>query len=378
MLILESLNRFMPFFFENAVINGSSHLQETREPQQILPIAIIIERGNEFNEQQLVPQTAATGIPVVEHTEIPLWRSQRTRKSAISNDYVVYLNEIDYNIGQANDSITFHEAISRAESDQWITAMEDELKSMKHNEVWELVEILENFKPIGCKWVIKTKKDYKGRIDRYKARLVAKGFTQREGIDYNETFSPVSSKDSFRIIMALVAHFDLELHQTDVKIAFLNDKLFEEVYMTQLEGFVQQGKDHLVCKLNRSLYGLKQAARQWFLKFDQVITSFGFIENKVDQCIYLKISGSKFIFLVLYIDDILLATGDIGFLHETKQFLSKSFQMSDLGESSYVRGIEIIRDRSRKLLGLSQRSYINKVLKRLIFYFSMSSNRIRE
>lgn len=99
MLILESLNRFIPFLFENAVINGSSHLQETREPQQILPIPIIIERGNEFNEQQLVPQTAATDIPVVEHTEIPLWRSQRTRKSAISNDYVVYLNEIDYNIG---------------------------------------------------------------------------------------------------------------------------------------------------------------------------------------------------------------------------------------------------------------------------------------
>lgn len=99
MLILESLNRFIPFFFENAVINGSSHLQETREPQKILPIPIIIERGNEFNEQQLVPQTAATDIPVVEHTEIPLWRSQRTRKLAISNDYVVYLNEIDYNIG---------------------------------------------------------------------------------------------------------------------------------------------------------------------------------------------------------------------------------------------------------------------------------------
>jgi hypothetical protein len=128
---------------------------------------------------------------------------------------------------------------------------------------------------------------------------VAKGFTQKGGIDYRETFSPVSKKDSLRIIMALVAHCELELHQMDVKTAFLNGSLEEDIYMDQPEGFSIKGKEHLACKLKKSIYGLKQASRQWYLKFHNTITSFGFKENIVDRCIYLKVSGSKFIFLIL-------------------------------------------------------------------------------
>ena len=120
----------------------------------------------------------------------------------------------------------------------------------------------------------------------------------------------------------------------------------------------------MVCKLKRSIYGLKQASRQWYLKFNDTITSFGFKENIVDRCIYLKISGSKFIFLVLYVDDVLLATNDLGLMHDTKNFLSNNFEMKDMGEASYVIGIEIFRDRSQGLLGLSQKAYINKVLER--------------
>ncbi|KAA0033349.1 Retrovirus-related Pol polyprotein from transposon TNT 1-94 [Cucumis melo var. makuwa] len=197
-----------------------------------------------------------------------------------------------------------------------------------------------------------------------KARLVAKGYTQKDGIDYEETFSPVSKKDSLRIIMALVAHYDLELHQMDVKTAFLNGNLDEEVFMDQPEGFMVEGKEHMVCKLKRSIYGLKQASRQCYLKFNDTITSFGFKENIVDRCIYLKISGSKFIVLVLYVDDILLATIDFGLLCQTKEFLSKNFEMKDMGEASYVIKIEIFRDRAHGLLGLSQKAYINKVLEK--------------
>ncbi|RVW84956.1 Retrovirus-related Pol polyprotein from transposon TNT 1-94 [Vitis vinifera] len=228
----------------------------------------------------------------------------------------------------------------------------------------DLVELPKGVKPIGCKWIFKTKRDSKGNIVRYKARLVAKGFTQKEGIDYKETFSPVSSKDSFRIIMALVAHYDLELHQMDVKTAFLNGNIDETIYMVQPENFESKDSKQLVCRLKRSIYGLKQASRQWYRKFDQVITSFGFKENTVDQCIYLKFSGSKFIILVLYVDDILLASSDVGLLHETKRFLSSKFDMKDLGNASFVLGIQIHRDRSRGILGLSQKAYIDKVLSR--------------
>jgi hypothetical protein len=121
--------------------------------------------------------------------------------------------------------------------------------------------------------------------------------------------------------MALIAHFDLKLHQMDVKTVFLNGDLKEEVYMCQPERFCDKDKSHQISKLKKSIYGLKQASRQWYIKFDHIISSFGFKKNIVDQCIYLKVSGSKYIFLVLYVDDILLASSDLGLLHETKQFL---------------------------------------------------------
>lgn len=150
----------------------------------------------------------------------------------------------------------------------------------------------------------------------------------------------------------------------DVKTTFLNGDLTLEVYMVQPEGFVEIGKEHMVCKLRKSIYGLKQASRQWYLKFDEVVTSFGFVENKFDQCIYMRTSGSKFIFFVLYVDDILLASSDVNLLHETKSFLSAAFEMKDLEEASYVLDIEIRRDRTRGCVGLSQSAYIDRVLRR--------------
>ena len=134
--------------------------------------------------------------------------------------------------------------------------------------------------------------------------------------------------------------------------------------MVQPENFVLGDPKQIVCKLKKSIYGLKQASRQWYHKFHEVIVSFGFEINAVDDCVYHKFSGSKCIFLVLYVDDILLATNDIGLLHETKKFQSKKFEMKDLGDASFVLRIQIYRDRSRCVLGLSQKSYIEKVLKR--------------
>uniref|UniRef100_A0A2N9GAP2 Reverse transcriptase Ty1/copia-type domain-containing protein n=1 Tax=Fagus sylvatica TaxID=28930 RepID=A0A2N9GAP2_FAGSY len=150
----------------------------------------------------------------------------------------------------------------------------------------------------------------------------------------------------------------------DVKTAFLNGSLEEEVYMDQPEGFSIEGKEHLACKLKKSIYGLKQASRQWYLKFNDTVTSFGFKENTVDRCIYLKVSGSKFIFFILYVDDILLASSDLGILHEIKKFLSKNFEMKYMDEATYVIRIEIFRDRSRGISGLSQKAYIERVLER--------------
>ena len=321
---------------------------ETRDP-------VVETASNDVHQGSQVQDVAIT---------TPVRRSTKDRRSAIPPDYLVYIGEQDYDIGSVADPMTHAEAVSCPQSELWLDAMKDEIQSMRHNGVWELVELLENHRPIGCKWVYKTKRDPKGKIENFKARLVAKGFTQRERVDYEATFSPVSSKDSFRVIMALVAHFDMELHQMDVKTAFLNGDLNEEVYMMQPEGFVANHSGTLVCRLKKSIYGLKQASRQWYLKFHSVVASSGFVENKVDQCIYYKVRERKFIFLILYVDDILLASSDLGLLHETKRMLSKNFDMKDLGEASFVLGIEIHRNRSRRLLGLSQRAYVDRILER--------------
>ena len=139
----------------------------------------------------------------------------------------MYLQELDYNIGAKNDPEMFSQAMSSKESNSWYNAMKEEMNSMASNRVWDLVELPDGIKVIGCKWVFKTKKDSLDNIERHKARLVAKGFNQREGIDYTETFSPEFKKDYLRIIMALVAHFDFDLHQMDVKTTFLNGNLEE-------------------------------------------------------------------------------------------------------------------------------------------------------
>ena len=226
----------------------------------------IVEQPIEQQVDQQNPQ---------ENDESTLRRSTRVRKSTIPKDYIVYLQELNYNIGAENDPETFSQAMSFKESNSWYSAMKEKMNSMASNRVWDLVELLDGIKSIGCKWVFKMKKDSLGNIERHKARLVAKGFNRREGIDHTETFSPVSKKDSLQIIMALVAHFDFDLHQMDVKAAFLNGNLEEEVFMKQPKGFSFSEGEHLVFKLKKSIYGLKQASRQWYLKFHEVITSFG-------------------------------------------------------------------------------------------------------
>ncbi|RVW13644.1 Retrovirus-related Pol polyprotein from transposon TNT 1-94 [Vitis vinifera] len=337
-----------------------TEIQDTPEisPTQVMEPIQVHEEVTQQPQQPQQPQV-----------QVPLRRSTREKRSTILDDYVVYLQEHEFDMGLEDNPISVSQVKQSSNSEKWIEAMKEEMKSMKDNVVWDLVELPKGVKPIGCKWIFKTKRDSKGNIVRYKARLVAKGFTQKEGIDYKETFSPVSSNDSFRIIIALVAHYDLELHQMDVKIAFLNGNIDETIYMVQPENFESNDSKQLVCRLKRSIYGLKQASRQWYKKFDHVITSFGFKENTVDQCIYLKFSGSKFIILVLYVDDILLASSDVELLHETKRFLSSKFDMKDLGDASFVLGIQIYRDRPRGILGLSQKAYINKVLSR----FGMSN-----
>ncbi|MCQ7056692.1 hypothetical protein M9Y08_18120, partial [Clostridioides difficile] len=208
-------------------------------------------------------------------------------------------------------------------------------------------------------------------VETFKAWLVAKGFTQKEGIDYEETFSPVAMLKSIRILLAIAAHMDYEIWQMDVKTAFLNGSLEENIYMKQPEGFIAKGQEHLVCKLKKSIYGLKQASRSWNIRFDEVIQSYGFNQNPDEQCVYRKADGNVVVFLVLYVDDILLIGNSVKMLSDVRVWLSKQFDMKDLGEAGHILGIKIIRDRKKRMLTLSQASYIDSILAR----FSMQNSK---
>nr|GFA60055.1 retrotransposon protein, putative, Ty1-copia subclass [Tanacetum cinerariifolium] len=189
-------------------------------------------------------------------------------------------------------------------------------------------------------------------------------YTQTPWIDYEETFSPVADIRAIRILIAIAAYYDCEIWQMDVKIAFLNGYLNEEVYMEQPEGFVNPKYPNRVCKLKRSIYGVKQASRQWNKRFDDEIKRFGFIQNRDEPCVYLKASGSNITFLILYVDNILIMRNSIPMLQSVKTYLGKCFAIKDLGEAAYIFGIKIYRDRSKRLIGLCQSAYIEKILKR--------------
>jgi hypothetical protein len=169
---------------------------------------------------------------------------------------------------------------------------------------------------------------------------------------------------SVRILLAIASYYDYEIWQMDVKTAFLNGHLSEDVYMTHPEGFVDPENAGKICKLQRSIYGLKQTSRSWNIRFDEVVKGFGFIKNEEEPCVCKRSSGSALMFLVLYVDDILLIGNDIPMLEVVKTSLKRSFSMKDLGEAAYVLGINIYRDRSKRLNGLSQDTYIDKILNR--------------
>ncbi|KAI9174943.1 hypothetical protein LWI28_025107 [Acer negundo] len=141
--------------------------------------------------------------------------------------------------------------------------------------------------------------------------------------------------------------------------------------MMQPEGFIEKGQVDKVCKLQKSIYGLKQASRSWNIRFDQAVKGFGFIQNPDEPCVYKRIKGDKLVFLILYVDDILLIGNDVGVLTSVKEWLAKQFDMKDLGEASFILGIQVIRDRKNRTIALSQASYIDKILSR----FSMQDSK---
>ncbi len=198
---------------------------------------------------------------------------------------------------------SFEEA---AEHVEWQKAMTEEYEALTANKTWELTELPRDRKAIKNKWVYKIKQNADGSIARYKARLVAKGFTQKEGIDFNETFAPVVKITTLRTMLALATLKSYNVKQMDISIAFLHADVEEELYMEQPKGFEQSGKEQLVCRLKKSLYGLKQSGRNWNRTLDSWLRAYGMTVSQVDPCLYTKkTQENEFLALATYVNDII-------------------------------------------------------------------------
>lgn len=269
------------------------------------------------------------------------------------------------NDGESLEPYDYVEALKDKDWERWNASMGDEMCSLEKNGTWVVVPKPANMKIIGSKCVYSKKDGIPGvEPPRFKSRLVAKGYSQREGIDYNEIFSPVVKHVSIRILMQIVAAEDLELEQLDVKTAFLHGDLDEVIYMKQPEGYELEGKEDWVCLLKKSLYGLKQSPRQWNQTFNGFMVSRGFHRSSVDSCVYMKwnVDGSH-IYLLLYVDDILVASKSMVEVNNLKKNLATVFEMKDLGLAKNILGMEIKRNMKKLELEFSQRGYIEKVLK---------------
>ena len=287
-----------------------------------------------------------------------LRRSERSRRPTDFYGERAYIAN-----SEPSEPRTAAEARASPQKKEWESAMKSEMKSLMQNEVWDLVELPNGRSAVGCKWVFKKKSDAEGKVERYKARLVAQGFAQRYGQDYDETFCPVVRFESVRTVIALAAKYGLKLHQMDITTAFLNGDLKESIYMKQPEGYAIKGKEKLVCKLKKSLYGLKQSPRCWNEALDKHLTKMGFEQTNSDPCVYTA-SGGELFLIAVYVDDIILAGRSDKRMKEVKDAIAEKFTVKDLGELHHFLGVKVIQDKESNSIWIGQETYARELIKK--------------
>lgn len=259
----------------------------------------------------------------------------------------------------ANEPDTFEAAEPH---ECWRLAMLNEMQCIEENETWELTDLPAVKCPIGLKWVYKIKKDAAGNVIKHKAHLVAKGYVQKAGINFDEVFAPVARLDSVRLILAIAAHVGWKVHHLDVKLAFLNGELDEEVYVVQPPGFVRDGCDSKVLRLKKALYGLRQAPRAWNTKLDDTLPHLGFTRSPNEHAVYARGDGNKRVLLGVYVDDLIVTGADADEVDRFKLQMKESFKMSNLGELTYYLGMEVRQDADG--ITLCQGGYVDKILQK--------------
>ena len=263
---------------------------------------------------------------------------------------------------ESDEPNSYQEIFFRKDKDEWITAINNELNNMKKMNVYTPIKKLpKGVNVISTRWVFKNKHDANGRVYKKKARLVARGFTQQYGIDYKETFAPTLKQDTIRIITSIAAKNNYNIHQLDIKAAYLNAKLNEDIYMELPEGDDHQGMKY--CKLSKALYGLKQAGRMWNDTLNEALIDMNFNRLLSEPCLYVKRNAYNKIICLLgvYVDDILI-TGENKEILKVKRLLKDKFDITDTGYVDFIVGIKFVKCKDGYLI--HQKRYLNDIFKK--------------
>ena len=339
--------------------------QNNNEPNDQIPVDVI--QNPEINSEDESNEESYEDKFLKEAENLGKKRDRKTTKrlvdelASFAGDYC-FLTSL---ITEPGEPTSLEEALN---DPNWYNAMKSEMASLEKNETWELVPRPKNKNIIKSKWVHKIKRNSDGSINRYKSRLVAQGYSQVHGVDYNEIFSPVARFSTIRSLLAVANANDFDIHQMDVETAFLNGRLDYEIYMEEPKGFVDPERPDYVCKLIKSLYGLKQSARCWNVTLDEYLTSEEFIKSDADDCVYVKfekIEGEEyFIIFVVYVDDMIPISNNTDLLLREKSKIRRRFAMVDNGDVGHLLGMQIMRDRTRRMLTISQKCYFEGILSR--------------
>jgi hypothetical protein len=335
------------------------YLDPTWEPSTIIeqdsPSAV--SHYNEHVQSNAIVPTLRTG--------------KRMKKSIVNVAAHQPMTVVDY-----REPTSYDEAMHHPDKEKWIAAMKEELESIVQHDVIVPSKLPKGRKAIGCKWVFKVKRNDKNEIIRWKARLVIQGFRQKEGIDYNETFSPTVHIKSIKLMLAIAAEMDYEIKQIDFDTAFLNATLDEEIYMKRPDGLHLVGQftkwttgsntndPETALRLKKALYGLKQAPREWWLQLHKLLQRIGYTSSPIDECLYMKNVNGKKMYLTVYVDDMLcIFPKELNSEWEKdKKLISDQYKIKDMGDCEWILNMSVVRDRAARTITLSQQSYIELVL----------------
>lgn len=330
---------------DSLTFNISEELNGISETEKFDSLEASLDEDDEFFDAEELPEPPRRSV-----------RSNINQRPRYLEDYMLY------SVTETNDLFeprTYQEAITCKDKKEWMSAIQEEMTSIERNNTWELTDLPEGRKTIGSKWVFKIKTNEFGLPARYKARLVAQGFSQKYGVDYDEVFAPVVRSTTFRALMSVAGSRNYIVKHYDVKNAFLNSDLDEEIYLKPPPGF--EGNDK-VCKLRKSLYGLKQAARVWNQAIHGTLIECGCVQSQTDKCLYSIHKNKVNTYIIIHVDDILIAGNDLNLMNEIMDCVQRKFEIKDLGEVRNYLGNKVERS-SDGSFSISQEKYIDEIVK---------------